>query len=804
MQSITSHPNLDEPEPIKTTNGKSLFNTQTLHRLGLDYQRVTRWRDFERSANGVHFCAETNTGTAVEITLDFVSPEIVRLRMGPEPLSPPRHHLLVQEEWPAIPFLITEAPDRLELSSWQIHVNVAREPWSLSIYNATHDIVCSEATEYPPTGPRRESMPVADLGFWRDPETGLTSVHETFRLAPDEDIYGLGERFSRINRVGQQITLWATDAYGISQHATYKNVPFLWSTQGYGLFVNTTHRVTFDVGAISLQTHGFTHEGPALDMFLIYGPEPATILRRYCDLTGYAPIPPRWSFGLWMSRCGYQDQDEVEQIATQLRMRAIPCDVIHVDPWWMGDAENWCGLQWDEDRFPSPDAMIEKLRQKGLRLCLWENPYVAADAPNFEEGKEKGYFVKDENGAPYLIDPWADEVPTVAVVDFTNPEAVDWWQSLHRPLLEQGVSVFKTDFGESAPEDGVYASGISGREAHNLYPLLYNQAVFEITEAVTDEGLVWSRAGWAGSQRYPTCWGGDPPTDFEAMARQLRGALSIGLSGIPFYSHDIGGFAGEPDPELYVRWAQFGLFSAHSRCHGTTPREPWTFGPEAEAIFLHYVRLRYQLLPYIYATAVQSSLTGLPMMRALILRYSHDPNVRHIDNEYLFGDNFLVAPVLKRGAKRRMVYLPVGEWVDFWGRETYEGPAWLNFPAPLEIMPLFIRQGAIIPMGPAIDYVDQPIKAPLAIHVFTGSGGSFTLYDEETSPVEFSYTADDTALRITIAGPLKQAPVILLNGFPSVQRVTVNHRPYHQWRVEGGGVVIELADPDISEIIVWR
>jgi len=769
------------------------------------YERVVCWRDFKRISHGVQFHAETDASTPVEVALEFVSPEVVRLRMAPERLGPARDHLLVWDESGSPPFMLSEGPDQLHLATTSLRIEVDRDPWCVRLLDGVGDLICREVSERAPGDldePHGESA-LVDVGFLRDSETGRVHVHETFELTHSEDLYGLGEQFAHINHVGQRFELSAADAFGISGYATYKNVPFLWSTRGYGLFVNTTFRVTFDLATISLMAYGFTHEGPELDVFLIYGPEPAMILRRYCDLTGYAPVPPRWSFGLWMSRCGYRDRQEVEQVAERLRSRDVPCDVIHLDPWWMGEPDRWCGLQWDETRFPDPGGMIEGLRQRDLRLCLWENPYVAEEAPVFEEGRQRGYFVKDERGEPYMIRVWADLVPPVAVVDFTNPDAVAWWQSLHRPLLDQGVAVFKTDFGEAAPEDGVYHSGMSGREVHNLYPLLYNRAVFEVTEEVAGHGLVWGRSGWAGSQRTPTCWGGDPIADFPYMVNQLRAALSIGLSGVPFYSHDIGGFAGRPDPELYVRWAQFGLFSSHSRCHGTTPREPWEFGEEAEAIFRRYAKLRYRLLPYIYSTAVQAAQTGLPVVRALVLKYSHDPNVRHLDSEYLFGDNFLVAPVLERGAERRMVYLPVGDWVDYWSREVREGPSWFNYPAPLEILPLFVRRGAIVPMGPDTDHADRPIGEGLVLDIYPTYSGQFVLHDENAPPVEISYAADETSLQLNI-GALSVPPVVILNDFPSVRRVTVNHRPHEHWRTEGGGLVIELTEPGGAEIIVWR
>ena len=770
------------------------------------YERIIRWLGYQRTPRGVQFNVETDAGTAAAVAVGFVLPEVVRLRMSPETLAPARSHLLVREEWESVPFTVAEAPDHLELATSFVRVRVAREPWCVRFLDVAGEVVCHEASVRPPDWAHGSGSvsPLADLGFLRDPETGQVEVHETLALAHDEDLYGLGEQFARLNRVGQHVELWATDAATISRHETYKNVPFLWSTHGYGLFVNTSYRVTFDLATVSLLGYSLAHEGPELDVFFIHGPEPAAILRRYCELTGYAPVPPRWSFGLWMSRCGYQNQAEVEQVAEGLRAHEIPCDVIHVDPWWMGDPANWCGLQWDETRFPDPAGMIDFLRQRGLRLCLWENPYVAESAPIFEEGRQHGYFVKDEHGEPRLVRVWDDVIPPVAVVDFTNLEAVAWWQSLHRPLLEQGVAVFKTDFGEAAPEDGIYHNGMSGREVHNLYPLLYNRAVFEVTEEVNGRGLVWGRSGWAGSQRTPTCWGGDPIADFPYMVNQLRAALSIGLSGIPFYSHDIGGFFGEPDPELYVRWAQFGLFSSHSRCHGTSPREPWEFGSEAEAIFRRYARLRYRLLPYIYSTAVQATQSGLPVVRALILKYPNDPNVCHLDSEYLFGDSFLVAPVLERGARRRMVYLPVGRWVDYWSREIHDGPGWLNYPAPLEIMPLFVRRGAIIPMLPDVDHTDQAVGSGLVLDIYPGYSGRFAIYDEDVPPAEIVYTTDEDALHITIAGSLPAPPVLILNHILSARRVTVDHRPHDRWRSEGGGLVIELSEPGAAEVVVWH
>ena len=385
----------------------------------------------------------------------------------------------------------------------------------------------------------------------------------------------------------------------------------------------------------------------------------------------------------------------------------------------------YCDFEWDREAFPDPEGLVRRVHGLGLKLCLWEHPYISVESGLFDLGREKGYFALRPDGEVYVIDYGLSLAPRpdgqvriagrsetwnapVAVIDLTDPAARAWFKDLHRPLLRMGVDVFKTDFGEDIPEDARFHDGSTGRAMHNLYPLLYNAAVFEVTEEEKGYGLVWSRAGTAGSQRFPVGWSGDPASDWDSLAATVRGGLSAGMSGLALWSHDIGGYRGRPDPELYVRWAQFGLFSSHSRMHGDSPREPWLFGAEALAIVRKYVALRERLRPYLAKAAREASKTGMPVLRALPLVFPDDPNAAAWDHEYMFGPSLLVAPVIRpieelsrRGGRPRMsVYLPPGAWIDHWTGRAHRGPAIVERAVSLSVMPVFLRAGAnILPSG---------------------------------------------------------------------------------------------------------
>ena len=532
---------------------------------------------------------------------------------------------------------------------------------------------------------------------------GNFACFEAVDLEPDELIYGLGERFDGLARNGRTVDFHNKDAIGTTSPRTYVNIPFYMSTRGYGLFVNAGTAMEWQIGTRDASAIQFGTRYHQLDYFVIPGPHPKEILRGYCSLTGFSKLPPLWSFGLWMSRNSYMSWDVVDEVAQSLRSHDIPCDVLCLDTAWF--AEDWnCDLKFSEDRFADPAGHMARFKDQGFRFCLWQYNFIPPkeNNTNYQEAVANGYFTKDKDGNPYQLPEtcqggWTRDL----TVDFSNPEARKWYAGKIANLIRLGAGVIKTDFGEGVSEDAIYHS-IEGKHFHNLYTLLYNHTVFNAIHSVSGDNIVWARSGTAGSQRYPLHWGGDSQCSFDGLAGTLRGALSIGISGIPFFSHDIGGFIGTPDAELYVRWAQLGLFSSHSRCHGcgnTNFREPWAFGEEACDIFRFYDKLRYALIPYIYEEAEKCTRTGLPMMRALWLEYPEDRNVRHIEDQYLFGDSLLIAPVLKPLARSRIreVYLPKGTWFDYFTRQRIESNGmWIRREVDLKTMPIYVKEGTVL------------------------------------------------------------------------------------------------------------
>lgn len=524
-------------------------------------------------------------------------------------------------------------------------------------------------------------------------------TYEALELDSDEIIYGLGERWDSIVRNGRTVDFYNKDAVGTTSKRAYVNIPFYISTRGYGLFLNSGAETTWDIATDDCSSLQFSVSDHQMEYFIMHG-NPKEIIKSYCSLTGFAPLPPLWSFGLWMSRNSYVSWDVVNDIADKVRENDIPCDVLHLDTAWF--KTDWdCDLKFSDERFPHPTEHMAKLKEQGFHTSLWQYNFIPPNADNthYQEAVKNGYLAKNESGKPYQLPEkcqgsWVKDV----IIDFSNPSARKWYGDKIYNLIKMGAGAIKTDFGEGIPEEAVYQN-ISGRHFHNLYSLVYNHTVFNATKKASGESIVWARSGTAGSQRYPLHWGGDSQCSFEALASTLRGALSLGLSGIPFFSHDIGGFLGLPSDELYIRWSQLGLFSSHARCHGagdTTHREPWSFSKEACDIFRYYDKLRYSLMPYIYKEAEKCTKTGLPMMRALYLEYPKDRNVYHIDDEYMFGDSILIAPVLAPLSKTdvRNVYLPQGVWFDFFTKERIESTGmWTERKIDLKTMPMYIKEG---------------------------------------------------------------------------------------------------------------
>lgn len=687
--------------------------------------------------------ARDSAGEEVAVSFSYLAKGIWRMQLAPGGDPVPELRILTHE-LVALPIELEEGEGSLTARAGGTALQIQYDPWCVSWQDDRGRVICRE-NPYDVDGLNR--LFVLPLGYVCNADGSVAYLTESFHLSPEERLFGLGEKFTRLDKVGQRIVSWTVDALGAASERSYKNVPFLISSRGYGLWINTGRRCVFDLGTQSCESYTLRVDGPYLDLFLMRGETPAQVIEAYVSLTGRAPVPPKWSFGLWLSGSGaYRDDAGIRTLVQGLEKHDLPCDVVHIDPWWMR-WRKYADYLWDTKAFPDPQRLIDELHDQGLHLSLWQHPYISVESDLFTEGQQQGYFALRPDGEVYIIDyglslstlpggvtELADGKSSwnaqVAILDLTNSEAVEWYKSLMRPVLKQGIEVFKTDFGEDIPFDARFANGFTGAEMHNLYPLYYNQVVYEVTREVTGTGIVWSRSGWSGSQRYPTCWSGDPACSWDSMAFTLRGGLSLGLSGVPFWSHDVGGYRGHPSQKLYIRWAQFGMFCSHTRCHGESQREPWFYGEPALDIFRRYARLRYQLFPYLYACAYEASQSGLPVIRAMALSFPQDPSAYDQDLQYMLGPWLLVAPIFNEH-DHRSVYLPDGKWVDYWTGEVHSGPRHIDVAVPLDRLPLYVRKGAVIPMmQPAnripLDYID-----PMILDIYPSSKFGYSFHEDE-------------------------------------------------------------------------
>ncbi|WP_106402065.1 alpha-xylosidase [Actinocorallia populi] len=522
-------------------------------------------------------------------------------------------------------------------------------------------------------------------------------IREQLDLGVGQHVYGLGERFGPLVKNGQTVDVWNADG-GTASEQAYKNVPFFLTDAGYGVFVNHTGHVSFEVGSEAVSRVQFSVGGESLEYLLIYGPTPKEILRKYTALTGRPAKLPEWSFGLWLSTSFTTSYDEetVTSFLDGMAERDLPLSVFHFDSFWMREF-HWCDFEWDPRTFPDPAGMLRRLKERGLKICVWINPYIAQRSPLFAEGKEKGYLLRRPDGGVWQWDLWQ---PGLAVVDFTNPEARRWWASKLEALLDMGVDCFKTDFGERIPTDVVYHDGSDPEGMHNYYTQLYNETVFELLREHKgeDEAVVFARSATAGGQKFPVHWGGDCESTFPAMAESLRGGLSLGLCGFGYWSHDIGGFEGTPDAELFKRWIAFGLLSSHSRLHGSESyRVPWAFDEESVDVLRHFTELKLSLMPYLREVAREAHEDGVPMMRAMVLEFPEDPACATLELQYMLGSDLLVAPVFDPSGDVSY-YVPEGEWTRLLTGEKVAGPRWVKENHGVLSLPLLVRPGAVIPL----------------------------------------------------------------------------------------------------------
>ncbi|WP_296952885.1 alpha-xylosidase [uncultured Dysgonomonas sp.] len=640
----------------------------------------------------------------LDFSVDFVTPRTLRIRMLTTPVQPKPFDS---------PMLVKE-PDKD--SSWKYS-----KTGNTHTYKSNYGSIEIEENPFRITLKDEKGKRLTDTWRWCDNDSSQVKVipfnfikrgldnsraiNPVFSLSPGEKIFGCGESVTKLDKKGQKVNLFVTDPQGPETDQMYKPVPFFMSNRGYGMFMHTSAPVTCDFGNTYVGANKLFMGDEALDLFIFIG-EPKDILNEYTEIVGKPSMPPLWSFGTWMSRITYFEQSEGYDVAAKLRSYKIPSDVIHFDTGWF-ETDWQCDYKFAPSRFSNPQKMIDDLKKDGFHISLWQLTYFTPKNKFFNEIIEKNLHVKNSKGEM----PYED-----AVLDFSNLETVKWYQDKLAGLLKMGVGAIKVDFGEAAPMEGFYASGRGGWYEHNLYPLRYNKAVADITKEVNNENIIWARSAWAGSQRYPLHWGGDAANTDIGMDATLRGGLSFGLSGFSFWSHDIGGFVVAAPENLYRRWLPFGFLTSHSRAHGAPPKEPWLYNDNFVKAFRESAEMKYKLMPYIYAQAKLCTEKGLPMVRALFVEYPDDPGAWLIEDQYLFGSDILVAPMMEAGTERN-VYLPKGNWIDYQSGKTYQ-QGWNVIEAGKIPAIILVREGAVIPHAQLAQSTDKINWCDIGLKVY--------------------------------------------------------------------------------------
>ncbi len=687
---------------------------------------VTSYQD--TGTEVVFNCTPSGGSTTPIVKITFSSPSVFRLQLSPNGTVPPGSGAAV--------YSLTDASGYVTLQTNNLTLKIRKNPWKLSVYDATGTNLISE--ESPNEGFENKS-----LSYQTYYDT-VTEVNEAMFLDSSEHVFGFGERFNTMDKRGMTTVMQTRDVVGSSGDATYLPVPFFISTKGYGFYLNSSYKSTFDMGDSKSDEYSIKVPASSLDYYFIYGGgDLKQVIIDYTGLTGRSYLPSEWVFYPWMSKNSYNSQDEVTYVINKTRELDIPGNVIVIEGgggWW-----GWYTPSW-----PDPEWMISYAHSQGVRIIIWETPVLPGlgSSSYYDYATNHGYLVKNADGSVYKI-PSGYWMAGNAVLDFTNPAAVSWWLGLHDFLMAQGIDGFKTDGGEFIHDDTVvFYDGRRGAEMENLYPLLWTGTMNDyVMNKTGGNGITWSRAGFAGSQQYPCHWAGDQYCTFAQLQTVIRAGQSAGISGIPYWASDIGGYTGgKPPKNLYIRWAEFGALSPLMQYHGQEPHDPWTFDQETQDIYKFYATLRMNLMPYIYSYAKIANETGLPMMRALLLNYPDDPNTYSIEYEYTLGDELLVAPIYENTTSRS-VYLPDDTWIDFWDSSEYVGSTTISSSAPLNKIPLFIKAGAIIPMNLNENYtIGGSITnfSQLVFNVYPHGTSQFSYYDAENSATRLIKCFEET------------------------------------------------------------
>lgn len=733
---------------------------------------------------------DTLGGANLTIRISSPMPEVIRVQAD--------HYMGVQAKTPSFELdlshpqklQVEDNEDSITVTSGTLSLVMDKKNWSMKYIRDGKVITQS--------GNRDLAMMKTDWkGDYYDQEgdNENTYMRQQLSIGVGELLYGTGERFTPFVKNGQSVEIYNEDG-GTSTEQSYKNIPFFLSNKGYGVLVNHPEKVSFEFATENVTRTAFSVAGGSLDYFFFNGPTMKEVLTRYTDLSGKPSLPAPWTFGLWLSTSFTTNYDEatVMSFIDGMLDRGIPLRTFHFDCFWM-KGFHWSDFIWDDEVFPDPAGLLSRIKAKGLNICVWINSYIGQESALFQEGKEKGYFIKRPNGDVWQWDMWQ---PGMALVDFTNPEACKWYQDKLEVLLDMGVDCFKTDFGERIPENCVYYDGSDPKKMHNYYTYLYNKTVYELLERKRGKGeaVLFARSATVGGQKFPVHWGGDCWSDYESMEESLRGGLSLLMSGFGFWAHDIGGFENTSTADVYKRWVAFGLLSSHSRLHGSSSyRVPWAYDDEAVDVVRTFTRLKASLMPYLYKTSIDTSKSGVPTMRSMILEFTEDKNCNYLDKQYMLGDNLLVAPIFNDESIGSF-YLPKGTWTDFFTGEAIEGSTWVEREYDYLHLPLMVRENSIVVMGahddkPDYDYADG---AQARIYALKDGVKAQTVVYDMKQKADLEISALKEGNKITIETSATKAFTIRL---VNVKAVSVEGASY---TVEGNDTVLSDCSGNVCVI----
>lgn len=680
-----------------------------------------------------NFSGYTQGGSVVSIGADsasvrfsFLRPDVLKIEFAPLPSTRfDSSFAVLRDTSVAVAPSVVETESTLTIASAALQVHCTKSPLRFSFLDGSGKMLLAE----PASG---------GLGT-----NGLVRIAR-FTLAPDDHFYGTGERGTAIDKRGLAFDCYNTQQGGYTSALPTMNinVPFLCSSRGYALYFDNTYPAHFDLGSSDPSVFSFAASGGELRMYVIAGPTVPDQLEAYTWLTGRQPLPPRWAFGFIQSKYGYHNDAEARLMVQTMRQKQIPCDAIVLDLYWyasMGD------LAWNTSSWPDPFGMMGDFLSTGIKTIVITEPYIVQSSANFAEASGGGYLAADSAGQPFLLSNWWSCGCPAGLLDITNPSARSWWWSKHPSFFGTQLAGIWTDLGEPERHPSTMQHFLgSVSKIHNIYSLLWARTIFEGYGAMRPNSRLFNltRAGFAGIQRYGVIpWSGDVGKSFGGLSVQIPMLLGMGMSALAYENSDIGGFCcGTTTPELYSRWMEYGTFCPITRAHGTgQPTEPWGYDSTTEAISRSYIQLRYRLLPYIYTTAYQNTLTGMPLARPLFFDHPDDPALVNESSSYLWGDEFLVSPVVQQGATSKTLYLPAGSWIDYWTDSLFQGGRSVTVAAPLDRLPLFVKSGSIVPMQPVMNWTDEHPADSLTLLIYPASGadGTFALYEDDGATLDY-------------------------------------------------------------------